>query len=465
MLQTIFKYEWKQLLRSKGVLAALLLFGTIAVFCLQQGQSIYTFQQKAIDSATAKYQRNYKKVQAVFDTLTYTNPGIIDLEEPFSLEWQLQDVKAKEVSPLSILTIGQSDIYTPLMSGQFNKPIFKNDFAEFQNPEKLLVGNLDMSFFVLFIFPLLFIALAYNVRSADSEAGISPLLSTQVTSIVQLLNIRLFFRWLISMLPLIAGAIASLVVVAKLDAFSMLSWLQWWGVALLYALFWLFLGVLMLRFRLSSLVNAIAFTSIWILLLVAIPGLLNTWFNYKFPSTNKTELAEYRDYDFKAWDQPFELQEAFLLERYPRFKELNLANGMDSIKFKSFGYALMVYEKEKQLYNQMSAQKNRLASAEQNSFWLNPAGGVMRSLATISKTGLQAQQQFEEKVLAYRENKLKYLFEKLVTQPHFTKQDFEGMPKMADGRGKNGFMSNLLPLLLLTIICMVLGILFRGKFS
>lgn len=452
MLQTIFIYECKQLLRSKGLIAAILLFSGIGFFCLQQGKSVYQFQRVAVDSAIAKQARNYKKVQQVFDTLQYTDHNLHELEEPFSLEWRLQDVKAKTSSPLSILSIGQSDIYTPLMSGHFNRPVFKNDYTEFQNPEKLLAGNLDMAFFILFIFPLLFIALSYNIRSADNEAGIEPLLSAQVPSLRKLLDVRIFFRWIVALFPVLVMAAVSWLMLRGLSGFTYAAWLQWWGVAILYAAFWLVLGALLLRFHFSSLINAITMASIWVLLLIAMPGLINTWFNYQYPSTNKTELAEYRDYDFKAWDQPFEAHKAFLYERYPAYKQIKLADEADSAKFRGFSYSLMVFEKEKALYQQMSAQKNKLATAEQNSFWLNPIGGVMRSFATISKTGLQAQQQFEATVLAYREKKLKYLFEKLVTQPHFTKKDFEDMPKQPTVEGTVSISKYLLPLGLLTLL-------------
>jgi ABC-2 type transport system permease protein len=446
MLHTIFTYEWKQCIRNKGMIAALLVFAGIGLFCLQQGKAIYTFQQVAIDSALVKKQRNYEIVKQVFDTLKPEGNQLHQLESPFYLEWKLQDVVAKPQHPLSILSIGQNDIYTPLLSGRFNTDIFKNSFAEFQNPEKLLTGNLDVSYFILLLFPLLFIALCYNIQSADKEAGITPLLNTQAASLNKLVYQRLLFRWLLAWLPVLVIAVISCIQLASLKNFNFLEFAQWWSVTLLYTLFWLALAALVQHFQFTSLINAIVLTGIWVLLLIAIPGLLNTWFNYKYPPTNKTEIAEYRDFDFKAWDKPFEDHKKFMFERYPQYKKLNLTKMEDSVKFRSFSYVLMVNEKEKELYQQVTAVKNKQLEAEEKSFWLNPAGGVIRALTSISNSTLRNQQQFEEATLAYREQKAKFLFDKLVTQPHFTKQDFEAMPKFAADTVKRSVSKYLLPL-------------------
>ncbi len=448
MLSTIFTYEWKQFIRSKGLIAALLIFTAIGLFCLQQGKALYHFQQTSIDSALVKKQRNYEKVKQIFDTLTYTQKERNDIEQPYMIEWRLQDVVAKQISPLSILSIGQSDIYTPLISGHFNQDIFKNGYSEFQNPEKLLAGNLDVSFFILFLFPLLFIALSYNITSADKEAGITPLLTAQAGSVNKIMYQRLFFRWMMALLPAIAIAVISFVQLSGLKNFTAAAWLQWWSVAGLYALFWLVIVGLIQRFQFTSLINAITLAGIWVLLLIAIPGLLNTWFNYKYPSTNKTEIAEYRDYDFKAWDKPSAEHKNFFFAAYPQL--IKDSASLDSNNIRSFSYTLQMYAKEIELYQQVSASKKQQASAEEKSFWLNPVGGVMRSFATIGQTTLTQQQQFEKATLDYRKSKLLHLWENNLLQPHFTKKDFEEMPKFSTATNNQSITKYLLPVLLFT---------------
>ncbi|HMO31720.1 MAG TPA: DUF3526 domain-containing protein [Lacibacter sp.] len=452
MITTIFKFEWKQFIRSKGLVAALVIFSVIGLFCLQQGSVVYHFQQVAVDSALAKKQRSYNYVKQVFDTLKPIAEGMQEMQSPFSLEWQLRDVVAKDASPLTVLSVGQSDVYAPLLSGNFRGSIFNNQFDEFQNPEKLLAGNLDVSFFLLFLFPLFFIAVAYNARSADVEAGITPLLRTQAGGADRIVYYRVLFRWLVALVPVLIVLLASAAQLSAATNFLLVDWLQWWAVALLYICFWLLVVLSLQRFRLNSVINVMTLSGIWVLLLIAIPGLLNTWLNYRFPVTNKTEVAELRDFDFKAWDLPFEQHQAFLVRTYPAYKSRIFKDLADSVKFRSFGYALQVYKQERALYEKAAVVRQQRSKAEEQMFWLNPVGGVMRSFASISRTSIHHQHSFEQSVLAYREQKLNYLFEKLMAGTPFLKAEFEQMPRYKPVKADASVFQYLLPIILLSVL-------------
>ncbi len=456
MLQTILKFEYKQLLRNRGSIVALIIFCLIGLFCIMQGKAVYHFQQTTIDSALAKKERNFAFVQNIFDTLTYKTLERNSIEEPFVLEWRLQDVVAKESSPLSILSIGQSDIYTPLLSGHFNNEIFKNNFTEFKNPEQLLAGNLDTAYFVLFLFPLLLLALSYNSQSAEKEAGISPLLTVQATSVTLFQLYKLLFRWLVALVPVLLTATVSFFILNSLPDFSLLAFIQWWGIAFLYAIFWFVVVLLVQKFHFNSLVNAITLAGIWVMLLIAIPGFLNTWFNYQYPATNKTEIAEYRDYDYKAWDQPSAFHKNYLFNVYPSMQKDSLK--LDSNNIRSFGYAMQVMEKEKALHEGITNKASAQARAEENSFWLNPIGGVMRSFATLSNASLKQQHQFEKAVLQYREQKLAYIFKNVLLQPHFTKEHLKGMPEVQASKQAHSKLKFLLPIVLLTILLLIISL-------
>ena len=455
MLSTIFTYEWKKFSRSKGLLGAMFVFFAIGLFSLQQGKAIYQFQQISIDSATVKKVRNYQKVKSIFDTLTYNTKQRSSIEQAFMIEWRLGDVVSKNPSPVSILSIGQSDIYSPLLSGHFNKDIFKNDFTEFQNQEKLLAGNLDVSFYILFLFPLLLLALSYNVQSADKEAGISPLLNTQANAPGKIIHLRLLFRWLMALVPVLLISLVSYIYMSSLPNFSIVSFFQWWGIALLYAIFWLVVVAIIQRFCFSSLISAITLAGIWVLLLVAIPGLLNTWFNYQYPSNNKTAIAEYRDYDNIAWDKPMSSHKKFLFSNYPQLQKDSAK--LDSNNIRSFSYSLQVFNREQELYTSIAKNKKEQAASEENSFWINPVGGVMRSFAIICNSSLQQQQQFEQSVLDYRLQKLQHIYENQLLQPHFTKQDFEALPKYKAPIQNNKYFHFLFPLLVLGLVLGISG--------
>jgi hypothetical protein len=199
----------------------------------------------------------------------------------------------------------------------------------------------------------------------------------------------------------------------------------------------------------------------WVFLLIAIPGLINTWLNYKFPATNKLELADYRDHDYKAWDKPLVEHKKIVAAKFPT---INLEReNLDSGDIKSFGYTIQVTDKEKEIYNNQLKQKLQQTKAEENTFWINPIGGIMRSFTTLSKSSLQHQQAFEQATIDVRERKGNHLFVNLLTQPHFTKKDYANMPKYQSLEISHSITKYLLPLFLIIAIGFILTFIINKK--
>lgn len=461
IFSAVLKYEVYRFLRSKGLLVAWILFLFTGLFCLQQGQSVYLYQKVAQDSAQAKNERNMQRLHKLLDTTKTLEGKRQYFEHPNYIDWLEQKITTKYLSPLSALSIGQTDVFPHLKSGRFTVNIFSNDFTDFKNPDSLMAGNLDVSFFVLFLFPLLLIALTYNVRSEDRESGISPLLQAQTPSLIRVQNIRLLVRWGIALIPVLLLCIISFFVLKNKSAFNGGQFLAWWSVALFYCLFWLSAIGFVQRFRWNSVINGIALCGSWVLLLIALPGLINTWFSYQYPNTYKLEVAEFRDESYKLWSLPKASHQAVLLERYPHLAD-TLAN-MEYSQVRSYSYAAQLLQAEKILY-----QKNAEAAAAQNlaeekAFWVNPVGGVLRVMAGLGNATLSQQQLFEKSVLQYRINKMQFLFDNEFLRQNFTKHDLTSLPQYAAPVADAGeWGRKLLPLVLLTVF-FALGTLLQWK--
>jgi len=426
---------------------------------LLRGKSIYDFQKKSIEQTLQSAEKNESMVKSIFDTLQNRGKRTdSDIGAPYVLEWKLKAVQARHISPLSVLSIGQNDIYTPLLSAHFNDPYFNNQYAEFKNPEELFAGNLDVSFFVLFIFPLLLLSLTYDIQSSEKENAVMPLLNAQITvSFFAITNMRLLFRWLVALLPVIVICLLSYIILSVAPDFSAGSFLQWWTVGLLYTVFWLLMVAVIQRFQFSSLINAITLAGLWVLFLIAIPGLSNTWFSYRYPPIDKTEISDYRDIDFKGYDIPFTEHEKLVFAQYPKWK--NSIQLHDTNYFKAFSNTLQSLSKEKLMHQSSMENNERLLKAEMNNFWINPVGGVMRSFTSISQSTLANQQAFESAIIDVRDRKAKYLYENYFTKPHFTKEDFEGMPRFLPVVSNQSPVKYLAPLALWSMMGLVIVLL------
>ena len=55
--------------------------------------------------------------------------------------------------------------------------------AELENPQRLLSGRLDLAFVLIYLYPLLILAISYNLLSAEQEQGTLALLLSQPVSL------------------------------------------------------------------------------------------------------------------------------------------------------------------------------------------------------------------------------------------------------------------------------------------
>jgi len=426
MLKTIFLYEWKLLLRNKILLLALILFTIIACISLNKGVTYYNIQKTEADTVRANTERAYLKLKNKFDTSNFNNLKRLNIEGVWAVDWSIWEYAVKEENPLSSLSIGQNDIFSKIKRTRFATEIFSNEQDEFKNPEQLLTGNLDLSYFILFLFPLLFISVSYNTASADKESGVYKILATQKNGIKSINTVRIIFKWLVSFAPVVFAIFTIYLIINGYKSFTATSFLQWIGIALLYALFWLSLVLFIINREWNSMINILSLAGIWLLLLIGIPGILNSWFQYKYPSNAQQEITRLRDEKSKLFELPYKDHILFFNVHFPNIKIDTTVN--DTTEIRWYSAAVMELEKEKQVLNNIAANVKKQATKEVELFWINPIGGVMRAFTTISGSSLQQQQDFENHLMDFKQQRADYLIANHASKKHFGKEEFLGMP-------------------------------------
>ena len=76
-----------------------------------------------------------------------------------------------QTHPLNALTIGQRDVNSSIQNVTIRNLENQRYDTDLFNPYSLLVGNLDFSFVLIYLFPLLIIAFTYNLLSEEKEGG------------------------------------------------------------------------------------------------------------------------------------------------------------------------------------------------------------------------------------------------------------------------------------------------------
>ena len=135
----------------------------------------------------------------------------MDVREPY---WSLRytaDYAIKSPSALLPLGIGQAEQYGYYKEVTFWSSTYDNDMVEeIANPERLVNGNIDFSFLVIYLLPLLLIILTYNVGGLEKDAQFERLIKIQTGSISKWLAIRFGFYvgLLLSTVLLLIGIVA-----------------------------------------------------------------------------------------------------------------------------------------------------------------------------------------------------------------------------------------------------------------
>lgn len=141
---------------------------------------------------------------------------------------------------LAMTAIGQSDLNPPYIavSADSKETFLFNE--EIESPGNLLIGYFDLAFFIVFLFPLLIIALSYNVLSGEREQGTLAILMSNPIRLGTLLIAKLAFRAALVILPTVAITVAMLVLngapLSSMDGIARLAW--WVALTTAYGLLW-----------------------------------------------------------------------------------------------------------------------------------------------------------------------------------------------------------------------------------
>lgn len=275
MLTLILRYEWLHFRRNGlqlALLAGLVGFGLYAIY---YGHQQLAIQQAALSQLEATTHTEWEGYRQAFraDTTVATQKDQYELATDPSYAWFRQGYVVRQAaSALAPLVVGQRDLnpgHYRLTGMSLYYHLFQNELA---NPQKLLVGNFDLSFVLVYLLPLFIIALSYGLLAGERESGVLPLLRVQAASVRRLLLGKLLFGYLlVTGLALSLSALGFVAVGASLgaDGAAMGLWLL---TVACYCAFWFALVWLVASFNRNSAVSALAGVGLWLLFLLVLPA-------------------------------------------------------------------------------------------------------------------------------------------------------------------------------------------------
>lgn len=312
----VIRNERRLLLADRPLLGALALFAALFVYALSNGMAWVAAQERTVEAVRAA---DIERTEAIDAELAAIAAGA----EPVS---RFRDPRAPNVlggnrgartailepGPLAALSIGQSDLlpYYYDVSIYTNEQTFLQN-GEIENPLNLMVGRFDLAFVLIYLLPLLVLALSYNVLSAERERGTWALTLAQPVSARSVIAAKLLFR---AVLVIGLALAVSLVGAALSGGFAEPARLALWTAAVVaYSVCWFGLAAWVNTLGRGSAWNATALVGAWLVLVVVVPAVVNIAAGLMHPLPSRVEMiSTAREASNEAVNRRSELLAQFL---------------------------------------------------------------------------------------------------------------------------------------------------------
>ncbi len=468
MFKYNFKYELKQLLRSRWIqlmsALLLLLFG----FATYNGLQKVEERNAAITTAQDKARENDKIMVKLLDSLDRelevsipswrhpTNPMVIGNSYP--------RVAAMPAETFAFVATGQSDMFTHYKKPEVYGFSFIEDFTEMTSPVQLLFGSFDLAFVIVYLLPLLIIAFSYNVLSAERESGSLRLLGAQPirieTWVLQKLGLRFLWLSVLVILTLLMVFLAlGIPPLNKMKAFLGLI-----SMVLAYALFWFALAFLINLWVGRSAKNAMSLLGLWIVFVLLVPSVINQMGSTLYPLPSRALMInEMRGTQADVLKNVDEILDNFLRD-HPEYAVNDTT--LQRNYWHSFMVAQKVIREELQPVLDNHDQQLRKQQDWVTQFkWLSPAVVTQEALNQMAGTSSQDYENYRQQVLDFSHEWRNHFVPMVYNNTVFSKEDIENLPHFEYQPLKGTFTGALFTVLGLSLFVYLAGILAYQKKS
>ena len=295
MLGRIARHEARMLFSEKTPWLVLFLLGVSIGYAVLNGLEWTNFQRATLKNALDEQDQRYTnlKTQVAAIESGKMRAPFADPRMPDSvggrLAWTYAAMPPSELSPLSI---GQSDVlpYYFRVSTASKESVLTSN--EIENPHRLLHGRFDLSFVIIYLFPLLIIALSYNLISAEQEQGTLALLLSQPIPLRTFMAGKIGLRAVLIVGVVILFSVIGIVIggISLVSADVLARLTAWTGIVAAYAGFWFGTVLVVTSFGRPSATNAMALSAIWLLLVVVLPSAMNMAASVLYPMPSRVDM-------------------------------------------------------------------------------------------------------------------------------------------------------------------------------
>jgi ABC-2 type transport system permease protein len=464
-------HEWRVLGRESATWAALLLLSLCVFYGAANGAAWTRAQAGTVAEGQRLDRAMMNKLQQMARTAERTgkdsgaypperSPGHISSNESY------KRFVALPPAPLGALSIGQSDVNPFYFGINISRRDSFLDEEELENPMNLLAGRFDLAFVLVFIVPLVTMALCYNLLSGEHESGTLRLLLAQGVAPRTLLGAKLLARLLLLWAATLGFSFLALWFCGGWQS-GPNGWL-WAGMTMSFIAFWVALAGALSALGQSSASNALACGGAYLLLVLLLPSVVNLWASSRYPVPSRIEMMQVaREVDTEVRPRTDALIQAYYRE-HPGSKPRDFDPEKLNVPLQ---HTARQREGERLMAPHL-ARYERALNAQQDAVnrgrFLSPAVIAQEAFNDLSGSGLARHRRFMEAVSRYHTEYRAYFEPRTFRQVKLASTDYDTMPRFKwSEESARAIASRVLPgigaLILGSLTLLSLGLMFARR--
>jgi ABC-2 type transport system permease protein len=399
---TIIRLELKRLLASPPMVGGLLIVLMIGLQAINQGAAVIDHQRRQLAAGTGIEKEHRERMLRLHGTpdprnsLYYLN--FFTRHEPSS--YAAMSIGLRDVNPFNL------KIRLLALEGQLYD-------SEISNPATRVIGNFDLSFLLVFLYPLLIIALFHNLVSEDREGGIWPLLRSQARSTSMVVLIRVLIR--AGLVTIVWGLTLGMAMM-RLDLPTDSRLVMATLFSLLYLIFWFTLSTSFAISGHSSNRIALLLFGLWLMLTLVIPGSLNLALNHRLALTEAFEIVvRQREGYHRQWDVAKGETMRRFFTVYPEYSGFEAP----ADRFSWGWYFAAQHIGDLEAAPAASALRQKLLLRQrwtERLGWLIPTINLQTSLNRLARTDLESHLGYLDSIRQYHERLRRHFYPLLMSQ-------------------------------------------------
>ncbi len=285
------------LARARAVGLALIALAGATLFALHAGAARVAAQQALVAAARAEEAQRLDGLKKALEKLESgeTQEELPAYRDPRNAAFMgagpAARVAAFAPEPLALAAVGQSDVFPPVIrvtSGSKDAFLFAD---EIENPALLSSGATDLAFIVVHVYPLVILALAFNLLAGEREQGTLDMTLAAARRPGAVLAGKFAARLVAPIAVLLLASALGAALFAGWDALASAGFARLAAVILVYGLFWAALAAAVDGLGRSSAFNALTLVGAWVALALLAPAAINSLAAYVYPAPSRIEMT------------------------------------------------------------------------------------------------------------------------------------------------------------------------------